>query len=69
MGIKTVHATVVSCQHCPATILVENWRDAGRHGWAVPVDGHLQLCPRCLESHKRRIFKASKPVTEEELPW
>ena len=63
VGIKTVQAVEVGCNHCPGTILVEHWRDASKFGWAVPVDGQLQLCPRCLEAHKRAIFgDAVKPV-------
>ncbi len=59
MGIKTVHATEVSCQHCPATILVHQWREAAGFGWAVPSDGQLQLCPRRLVAHKERLAESA----------
>jgi hypothetical protein len=53
MGIRTVkiERDEVSCQRCPATIVVDEWRDAADSGWCVPSDGHLQLCPTCLASH------------------
>lgn len=66
MGITVVLANEVSCQHCPETLLVEHWRDAAKSGWAVPSDGHLQLCPRCLAAKKRSLFStaatAQKPA-------
>jgi len=48
----------VSCQedHCTETIIVNNWRDAEKHGWSVPVDGQFQMCPKCYEAYKKRIF-------------
>ena len=52
MGIRHIEVAEVSSQKCDEVILVENWRDAAKHGWAVPPDGHLQLCPICLRVHK-----------------
>ena len=57
MSIETISASKITCQHCPATLIVEKWQDARNHGWAVPNDGQLQLCPVCLENHKRRLMK------------
>lgn len=57
MGIDFIHAWEVTCQHCPVTIVVAQWRDAAKHGWAVPVDGALQLCPACLANHKARLME------------
>lgn len=57
MGIDFFHAWEVTCQHCPASIVVAQWRDAAKHGWAVPVDGALQLCPACLANHKARLME------------
>ncbi len=39
----------VTCQDCGNHILVEKWRDATKHGWACPSDGHYQKCPTCQE--------------------
>ncbi len=56
MGIRHIEVAEVSCQNCDATILVRNWRDAAEHGWAVPSDGHLQMCPECIPKYKAGIF-------------
>lgn len=56
MSIETVQACKVTCQHCPATIVVENWRDASNFGWDVPSDGFGQLCPVCLENEQKRLI-------------
>ena len=58
MGIKMIQACEVSCQKCPATIVVLDWRDAEKWGWAVPCDGGLQLCPCCLARHTEAVFAA-----------
>ncbi len=55
MSIRTITASEVGCQRCDATIVVSQWRQAAKHGWAVPVDGHLQLCPACLKRLKAAI--------------
>lgn len=52
MGIKSINASLVSCQRCPSTILVVQWWDAAQSGWAVPSDGHLQLRPECVAKQK-----------------
>lgn len=57
MSIDLIDAWEVTCQHCPASIVVAQWRDAAKHGWAVPVDGALQLCPACLVTHKARLME------------
>lgn len=73
MGIRGVDAVEVSCQNCTATILVKEWPYAARHGWAVPSDGHLQLCPDCVlkqkadfkaESIQKAIIKALDAARE-----
>lgn len=62
MGIETVTAVKVSCQKCEATILVAQWQDAREHGWAVPCDGQLQLCPRCLLVQKGILMATAVPA-------
>jgi hypothetical protein len=42
--------------------LVPSWRDAKHHGWAVPSDGHLQLCPDCLKAHKDGLTASAVPA-------
>ena len=48
----------VSCQEdsCTETIVVNSWRDAEKYGWCVPIDGGLQMCPKCHKAYKERIF-------------
>ncbi len=58
-GCKTVDVTEVSCQRCTAIILVPQGRDAKEHGWCVPSDGHLRLCPSCVAAHKREMKAAT----------
>ena len=57
MGIQHITVAEVSCQNCEDTILVKNWRDANEYGWAVPIDGHFQLCPACLKDYKAKLFE------------
>lgn len=68
MGIRhaDLHATVaiVSCQRCSIEIIVPAWRDAAKHGWAVPSDGHFQMCPECLPKHKEELLKHAIRVEE-----
>lgn len=66
MGIKTIEAAEVSCNHCPETIVVRLWEDAAQHGWGVPSEGHFQLCPSCLAKHKRALF-GSAAVPDDSL--
>lgn len=56
MPIETVIMDKVSCKRCGKYILVEYWRDAAAQGWCVPIDGHLQLCPKCDSLDKAEIF-------------
>ena len=62
MGIKTIQASEVSCQKCEATILVKHWTDAKTHGWVVPCDGHLQLCPFCAAFQKGVLFATAEAL-------
>ena len=73
MSIKTFNIPMpsitvcqVSCQesNCAETIVVENWRDAEKHGWSVPVDGHFQMCPKCYPSYVEKLF--ANAITPEE---
>ncbi len=70
MSIHTITAEKVTCQQCDNTIIVEQWRDAAKHGWAVPTDGGLQLCPLCLDVHKAGLIARAIAVwknTETEI--
>lgn len=62
MGFKDVDACEVSCQRCEATILVKKWSDARDHGWVVPCDGLLQLCPKCVVVHKAQLSAVAVPI-------
>ena len=62
MGIKTVTKIQVGCQDCEATILVDHWHDAREHGWAVPADGMLQLCPVCVRIRQAVLMATAVPV-------
>jgi hypothetical protein len=62
MSIETIQASKVTCQQCPATIVVADWRDARKFGWAVPSDGQMQLCPVCLENHKQRLMRSAAEI-------
>ena len=55
----TVTAAEVGCDNCEETIVLPHWRDAAEHGWCVPSDGHLQLCPACLADHKQAMAIAA----------
>ena len=70
MGIRTVEACEVSCQRCPKTVLVAHWQDARDHGWCVPVDGQLQLCPECLLIQKGMLLATAISVgsAKDKLP-
>ena len=57
MGIESISASKVTCQRCDAVIIVEKWWDARKHGWAVPCDGQLQLCPTCV-AYERGVMSA-----------
>ena len=71
MGIQhfTVPVALVSCQHCPACIVVPKWPDARTQGWAVELDGNaeLQLCPACVAAHNKKLIdenrKRPRPAT------
>ncbi len=52
MGLKTIEACEVTCQKCGRTLIVKEWPMARDHGWAVPADGQLQLCPVCVAYQK-----------------
>lgn len=62
MGIRTIEATEISCQRCQKTLIVKHWRDARNHGWAVPADGQMQLCPECVLIHKGMIMATAIPA-------
>ncbi len=62
MGLEAIDAWKVSCQRCEETIVVEEWQDARKHGWAVPSDGHLHLCPKCVEFHKGVLSATAVPA-------
>ena len=70
MGITTLTADKVTCQNCDATILVEHWQDARKVGWAVPCDGHLQLCPLCAQYRRGQLSATAIPIGSlaEKLP-
>ncbi len=61
MAIRHIEVAEVECQRCQATILVKDWRDARDHGWAVPCDGHLQLCPKCVEFQRGVLSATAVP--------
>lgn len=61
MGIKTIDANEVLCQKCDTTIIVAHWQDARKHGWVVPCDGALQLCPRCADVHRGMLMATAVP--------
>ncbi len=63
MGILSVTASIVTCQRCEATILVKKWVDARKHGWTVPCDGLLQLCPLCTKYHEGVLSATAIPVS------
>lgn len=52
LSIKHIEVAEVGCERCDKTIVVHKWTDARNHGWAVPCDGHLQLCPACVQFEK-----------------
>ena len=62
MALKYIGAFEVSCQLCDATILLKKWQDAREHGWAVPCDGLLQLCPRCVIFRKGVLSATAIPI-------
>jgi hypothetical protein len=62
MGVERIEASKVTCQRCDAAIIVEKWWDARKHGWAVPRDGQVQLCPTCLAYHKGILSAIAIPA-------
>ncbi len=69
LDIEVCNVAKVSCQRCPATIIVSRWRDAQQYGWAVPSDGHLQLCPSCRTAHKRKLRENAVRLTPAKIVW
>ena len=64
MAIRHVTVAEVECQRCKKTLLVKKWTDARDHGWAVPADGHLQLCPLCTEYRRGELMATAIPIQE-----
>ena len=62
MAIKCINLVQVICDDCGKSILLENWQEASKLGWAAPIDGAVQQCPPCLEKYKDKIFAEAKMI-------
>ena len=58
--IKCLELIQVICDGCGTSIMLDQWQDAAKLGWAAPIDGAFQRCPKCEEAHKDSIFQEAK---------
>ena len=45
----------VVCDDCHATVILEQWQHASKLGWAAPIDGAFQRCPKCSQKERLRL--------------
>jgi len=55
--------------------MLENYRDADKLGWCIPIDGAFQKCPDCKKVYKEKLSREVKlieifkncPLTKEDI--
>lgn len=61
--IKCLQLIQVICDDCGTSIMLKRWQDATKLGWAAPIDGAFQKCPRCAKKYIGMIFQqAIEPI-------
>ena len=60
MAIKCIKLIQVICDVCGRSIMLDNWQDASKLGWAAPIDGAFQKCPECNKKYVDKIFQEAK---------
>lgn len=60
MAIKCINLVQVICDDCDDSIMLKTWQEAKHLGWAVPIDGAFQRCPKCTKAYTNKIFAEAK---------
>lgn len=60
MAIHISEMCLVTCDKCPAYIIIPRWQDASKLGWSAPIDGAFQWCPGCTKAHVDGLVQQAK---------
>lgn len=57
MSMRDVTLHELSCDHCPALVLVRFWQDAQLRGWLLKEEG-VWACPECAKKQPKEMSEA-----------